>query len=343
MLPGFVHGAWNPALTPRPSTAAHGDDNIYAPDILRVRSDLCLMWYGGQGGDGHDRIFLATSTDCTHFHHYPDDDAPAAVIDNATSNHVNDPSVVRVGATFYLYYTDAATGIDDRIHLATSADGVSWTKQGLVLDVGPAGAWDDFKVGRPSVLHDGALFYLYYDGNDGTSRHVGLATSSDGVHFTRSAANPLVLNAGAVDVEYVTSGSQPTWVMVREGGSGVFASTSGDGVTFCDQGQISTLSGSAWDAYGQVTPFLWKDAAGQLASLWVGGASDACWCHNRIGALLGSGLSWPADPSAGCGACLGGSPDCTTACRAGGYGVEGYCANPGSTDPGACCACVLGL
>ncbi|MDY0004725.1 MAG: family 43 glycosylhydrolase, partial [Polyangia bacterium] len=315
-------------------------DNIYAPSILRVAPSLVLMWYGGQGSDGHDRIFLATSTDGHHFHHYPSHDAPVAVLDRGTSNHVNDPSVVKVQDTFYMYYTDAAVAEDDRIHLAISPDGVAWTKQGMVIDVGSAGSWDDFKVGRPSVTYESGTFYLYYDGNDGTHRHVGLATSTDGYSFTRHPANPLVLNAGAVDVQLFETGSQPTVVMLREAQDGVYASTSGDGVTFCDQGRIAGLSGAAWDAYGHVTPFAWKDAAGAFAGLWVGGASHSCWCKNRIGELLPSGQAWPADPSEGCSGCLGGAQDCAAACRAGGYGVEGFCANPGSTTPSACCACV---
>jgi predicted GH43/DUF377 family glycosyl hydrolase len=335
VIPSLAHGTWNPLLTPRAATAAHGSDNIYAADIIKVSSNLCLMWYGGQGSDGHDRIFLATSTDCQHWHHYPADDAPEAVIDSASSNHVNDPSVVAVGGTYYLYYTDAATGIDDRIHLATSSDGVTFTKQGLVIDVGGAGSWDDFKVGRPAVLHIGATFYLWYDGNDGASRHVGLATSSNGTTFTKHPANPLVLNAGAVDVELVDG----TYIMVREAGDGVYASTSADGSTWCDQGKIANLSGGAWDQHGHVTPFI-HAASTDFDALFVGGASDACWCKNRIGALYPSGYVFPADPSTGCSNCIGAHADCSAACRAATLGVEGYCAVPGSTDPGNCCACV---
>jgi len=335
VIPNLTHGAWNPLLVPRSATAAHGSDNIYAPDIIRVSGDLCLMWYGGQGSDGHDRIFLATSTDCHHWHHYPADDAPQAVVDSGGANHVNDPSVVRVGGTYYMYYTVAATGIDDRIHLATSADGLTWTAQGLVLDVGAAGTWDDFKVGRPAVLHLGGTFYLWYDGNDSTNRHVGLATSSNGTAFTKHPANPMVLHAGAVDVERIDG----TYVMVREAGDGVYASTSADGVAWCDQGKIASLSGGAWDQHGHVTPFV-HAPSGSFAALYVGGASDACWCKNRIGALYPNGFVFPPDPTSGCENCVGAHPDCTAACRAGGVGVEGYCAVPGSSDPGNCCACV---
>lgn len=326
-----------PVLTPVDGDDDHGSDNIYAPDVVRVSDSLCLMYFGGQGGDGHDRIFLATSTDCHHWAPWPDREDPEAIIDNGSANHVNDPSVVVVDGTWYLYYTVAATGEDDRIHLATSTDGFTWSPQGLVLDVGESGSWDSWKVGRPAVIHRDGAFWLYYDGNDTTARHVGVATSTDGRSFTRHPANPLLLNVGAVDVERVGD----TLVMLAESHVGTYAQTSADGLTWCDQGLIFGLTGADWDVYGQVTPFLFTRDGSSFDALFFGGASDACWCRNRVGQALPAGDARPADPDEGCGGCVEDS-DCTQACRDGGYGVDGVCAAPGSTDPGACCACVSG-
>ena len=69
-----------------------------------------------------------------------------------------------------------------------------------------------------------------------------------------------------------------------------------------------------------------------------GGASDVCWCKNRIAMALPAGVSVGSDPDLGCDQCA--AMDCTQTCRDAGLGVDGYCANPGSTDPGSCCACV---
>ena len=336
VIPSFSHGS-GPAITPVSTDDDHGSDNIYAPDIVRVSDALCLLYYGAQDAEGHDQIFVATSTDCHNWAPWPDRADPEPVLANGSSNHINDPSVVVVGGTWFMYYTDAATGIDDRIHLATSSNGFNWTARGEVLGVGGAGSWESLKVGRPSVLHHDGTFWLYYDGQDGTARHVGLATSPDGRSFTRHAANPLLLNAGAMDVERIGE----TWVLVHESQSGSYAATSADGLSWCDQGLILATSGAAWDRYGHVTPAVYSRDGSRFDALYFGGASDSCWCRNRVGVALPSGDPTPPDPDAGCGGCVGGS-DCTEACRDGGYGVDGFCAVPGSADPGACCACVSG-
>ncbi len=91
----------------------------------------------------------------------------------------------------------------------------------------------------------------------------------------------------------------------------------------------------------QVTPFIFSADGTSFDALLCGGAADDCWCRNRIGLTLPEGVPLPADPDAGCDGTVAGS-DCTQACREGGYGVAGFCAVPGSTDPSACCACVSG-
>jgi hypothetical protein len=129
-----------------------------------------------------------------------------------------------------------------------------------------------------------------------------------------------------------------TWLMLHEGVDGTYAYSSADGLSWCDQGRISALSGSSWDRYGQVTPFVYTSDGSRFDALFYGGASDACWCRNRVVLALPEGESLPADPDLGCSSCVA-SSDCTQACRDGGHGVDGFCAVPGSTDPGACCAC----
>ena len=134
--------------------APHGEGNVYAPDVL-VEGGVYRMWYGGQGRDGHDRINLAESRDGKTW------DRKGVILDNGEANHVNDPSVVKVDGTYYLYYTRAGAGVVDEIALATSRDGIAWERRGIVLKPGREGEWDGLLVGRPSVLHEGGLFKMW--------------------------------------------------------------------------------------------------------------------------------------------------------------------------------------
>ena len=317
----------NPVLSPTPADPDQGSDNVYAADVL-WHDGRWWMWYGGQGSDGHDAIFLARSNDLVTWQKHPSWVDPTPVVDHGGANHVNDPSVVLVGGTFYMYYTEAPTGENDRVHLATSADGESWTKNGMVLDVGPPGSWEPDRVGRPSVLYEEGQFRMWYDGQVyGVARHVGYATSADGFSWTRHPDNPVVLNEGAVDVDRVGE----WYVMLAESGSGTRFYVAKDPLHWKNMGQLFGLSGAGYDGYGQVTPNL-LTSQGNAVAIFVGGASNACWCKNRIA------VAFPGSDVAGCNGCLAAASSCQAACNAAGHPL-GMCGAPGSVNPSACCAC----
>lgn len=119
----------------------------------------------------------------------------------------DDLQFVRVGSTIHAFVeypgTPGATGIVVRRY--TSADdGITWTNQGTVLDVGTAGAWDDERVGSPSVAPlSGGGYVMVFDGagtGGGVGQEMGAATAStiDGT-WTKIAGNPF-LNTGASSV-----------------------------------------------------------------------------------------------------------------------------------------------
>jgi hypothetical protein len=323
----WILSAQNPVVHPTETDADEGFDNIYAPDVQWYQGRW-WMWYGGQGSDGRDAIFLAWSKDLVTWQKYLGWGDPVPVVDHGDSNHVNDPSVVRVGDTFYMYYTEAPTGENDEVHLATSTDGMNWTKQGVVVDVGAADSWEPDRVGRPSVLYEDGLFRMWYDGQIfGVARHVGYATSEDGFNWTKYAENPVLLNEGAVDVDRVGD----TYVLLSEGYQGTKLFSSLNGLDWSYEGMVLELSGQAWDTYGQVTPHLLVHD-GEARAIFVGGASDSCWCKNRVG------VAFPNEDVAGCSQCIVNVLSCQHACSANGF-LYGFCGAPGSTTSSACCTC----
>ncbi|MBI5757454.1 MAG: SDR family NAD(P)-dependent oxidoreductase [Planctomycetales bacterium] len=61
-----------------------------------------------------------------------------------------------------------------------------------VIKVGEKGAWDDQTLGCFAVLDDGDKFFCYSDGAQfGKPKNLGMATSKDGIHWTKYEQNPL--------------------------------------------------------------------------------------------------------------------------------------------------------
>jgi hypothetical protein len=119
-----------------------------------------------------------------------------------------DPSnVIRVGDTYYVWYTQRKAGVHpyaSTIYYATSKDGVHWTDQGQALGKGEKGAWDSFGVITPYLAVIGGKYYLFYTGTTATKpfksrgenaslRHIGVAIADgpDGP-WRRFEGNPVL-------------------------------------------------------------------------------------------------------------------------------------------------------
>jgi hypothetical protein len=106
----------------------------------------------------------------------------------------------------WAYYIGLYTAADGRSKLtiarARGTDGINWTNDGTVLDVGATPgtngtlpAWDDRLTSFPGVWKDGNIWYLVYEGaaEDASSPgDIGLATSTDGKHFVKHPNNPIL-------------------------------------------------------------------------------------------------------------------------------------------------------
>ena len=102
--------------------------------------------------------------------------------------------VQRVGTTFYMWYTGVPeNGFAQSIYLATSADGLTWTKEPTpVLERGAPGSFDSRQLGKPTVIYDAANlaapFRMWYAGEGDLGGSIGYATSPDGRTWTKYIA-----------------------------------------------------------------------------------------------------------------------------------------------------------
>jgi len=74
------------------------------------------------------------------------------------------------------------------------------------------GAWDSIDVLNPSVIRFKGKLLNLYSGFDGKSWRTGVATSADGDHWIKSAANPVLSPGGSWDTQYIAAnGSAIEW------------------------------------------------------------------------------------------------------------------------------------
>src|SRR5688572_15597843 len=123
------------------------------------------------------------------------------------------------------------TTLETNIRIPSQTD---WVDHGIILEAGSEGEWDYYLWGgfAFSVVKKEATYYFYYQGSsdyrteyDETVlwRAIGVATSRDGIHFSKHAENPVL-----------------TWFPQQYGEEGAVSS----GVTLGQQGEIVMYYGA---------------------------------------------------------------------------------------------------
>lgn len=115
---------------------------------------------------------------------------------------VESPTVVKVGEKFFMWYTGVDSEMHFRIGLATSDDGILWTKalENPVFAPESSNEWENGAVYAPSVVWDEDQFVMFYVGLNAVTfldaMRIGMATSTDGISWSRAQSEP-VLDIGA--------------------------------------------------------------------------------------------------------------------------------------------------
>jgi predicted GH43/DUF377 family glycosyl hydrolase len=226
----------NPVLGPS-AGPAWDDTFVGQPWVLGPPSGFAdyRMWYVGGDSSGNLAIGYATSPDGVTWTRHPGNPvlSPGAPTEWDDAG-IGGPFVLydSGAGTFFLYYHGGRS-----IGLATSPDGITWTKEATnpVLDAGSPTGWDDGNAHFPCVLRNGPTWYMWYTGNDQfgpvQTLRIGRASSPDGVTWTKSAANPVLIpdtssfETPGVGYARVIDDGWPTLRMLYTGGAsltGVF-------------------------------------------------------------------------------------------------------------------------
>jgi len=111
---------------------------------------------------------------------------------------VDNPFLFVEDGTLYCFFEAQDRPFDqgghEQVGLAISRDGVRWEKlaHNPILRVGIQGSWDSVVAKLPVVARHEGKYYLFYSGRDGKTKQIGLATSTDLLHWTKHEANPVL-------------------------------------------------------------------------------------------------------------------------------------------------------
>ena len=195
----------NPVIE-RGTPGTFDDQGLYDPSVLKVNGTYYL-YYSGYPGTQTITEGLATSTDgygWTKQGKILDVGAPGTWDDLKA----HDVCVLKPDTTWMMWYSgtrdpEATYGL--KIGLATSSNGTDWTKDAgnPIFDKGAAGKFDDKHVVYPSVIKEGNTYYMWYSGfKSGVGYSgIGLATSTNGINWTRQNSGNAVFTEGSASWE----------------------------------------------------------------------------------------------------------------------------------------------
>ena len=116
--------------------------------------------------------------------------------------------VIFDGSIYRMWYVGGHGG-SIGIGYANSTDGITWQKYpNAVLTPGPSpNSWDSSKIGLGTIIRNGTGFLMWYQGISPIAYlngAIGLATSPDGITWTKFPGNP-ILKPTEVDQKYISS------------------------------------------------------------------------------------------------------------------------------------------
>lgn len=199
-----------PSKEPALAWASNGRFN---PTAVQRGNKIALL-FRAIDAKGTSRIGYAESSDGVHFEVRPEPIlSPEASYEK--DGGVEDPRVVLIDGTYYMTYT-GYNKRDAQLCLATSKDLVHWERKGVLM---PAykGTWNTqwTKSGAIVPWRVQGKWWMYYMGTrtdaDGKSRdHMGLASSTDLVHWTDATDTPVLeRRPGAFDSRVMEPGPSP--------------------------------------------------------------------------------------------------------------------------------------
>jgi len=191
--------AGNPIIVHQAET--YKDNQVMEPCIMVDPTDATrlLMYFSGCPTAGGGGVALATASISNPFVWTEYESNP---LFSATPETWEAGGTLRLGSmlyidgTYYCYYSAGDADGHPRIGLATSTDGINFTKHASNPILTPTAP--DIEVALPAVLKEGANWYMYFAHSTAAAHDpsIKLATSSDGISWTDTGTEVWAIDLG---------------------------------------------------------------------------------------------------------------------------------------------------
>ncbi len=212
---------------------------------------------------------------------------------------VSDPAVIYAGGNYKMYYSGTDNNGDSAIGLATSPDGIAWTKVGKLFSNLTTCSENGARAG--TVLFDGGVYKMWFQGRGADGAwSVCYATSPNGMTWTGNATPVLSRGAsGAWDSAWVRNptvlldgSAYHMWYTGSQGSTTQIGhATSPDGIAWTKGANPVLVYGpiAAWDWLGSYAPSVVK-AGSEFVMFYSGAALPPKWSTGY--ALSTDGVNW---------------------------------------------------
>lgn len=189
----FVDYSGNPILTPSQNPSF--PNGVTASRVI-IQNGSYKMWYEGLYDNGVGNIWYAESNDGFSWSTVGNSPVLQKGPDSSWDSYgIGLGTVIDLSGVYHMYYAGEAGyyyGSEEPTGLATSTDGVNWTKYGT--PVLPASGGEYSKVVINTVVKVNGILYGYYNNAslDGSPGAINLATSRDGLSWENYSGNPVL-------------------------------------------------------------------------------------------------------------------------------------------------------
>lgn len=181
----WVRGVSYPVLTIDTALGRWDNGSMTVGPVIKVDGKYRMYYSGRSPIYGTIHIGLAYSDDGINWVKHPN---PVLYARTGWEENIDAGDVIKINNIYYMYYS-GVSGSGYKIGLATSTDGINWTRYSGNPILTATQAWETEGIYIPSVIKVNDKYYMVYQ-NGGYSSAFGMAVSSDGINWTKDANNP---------------------------------------------------------------------------------------------------------------------------------------------------------